>query len=572
MNDDALLAEWLTEVSAISGAQLAPHIFWVSVIVSFVALAVFRRRVRRSLERVGQGPDTAHDQASAATDAETGRPRSVAAPPEWRAADSESRWPTLLTEAVGRRRHLAKLYMFAGLGLAIAFAAIRPITTADPSPAPILGFLYAAICFSTPLILVARAVYGRWVPWLVRVAVGVPLLAVTSQALPFANEADGALLTVALLALLLHPRVRAMGPLALGFFSIVFVGSAVATVSFLYMWIAELRTDVQAMTALASLQTMDAAQRAEAVASIWQEFLPRILRVVGAGAAIGLFVSVLLGGLLLRRVTSSYTRKRTSDQWLVIASIWLFFSFAVASSLASLVANLACAAIFVVVVRSLWSRLPRPDGCSRLLLLRSFTLGERSNRLFQELETLWRGVGSIQLVGAPDLAGSTLEPHELLDFLRGRSGRYFARSQSDVDRRLASFDYVADPDGRFRVNEIFCVGDATWQHAVRRLLAESHCVLMDARGVTRYRAGCAFEIGCLATSTAASRVVFLVDGASDRGFIGEIWANAAGSSSAAARSQASALAFVSDNPDPDHVCERIIAAFSVAPAAAPVPT
>jgi hypothetical protein len=569
MNDDALLAEWLTEVSVISGAQLAPHIFWVSVVVSFLALAVFRRRVRRSLERVEQRPDTEPDRAPPATDAEAGHARPAAAPPDWRAADSESRWPTLLADAVGRRRQLAKLYMLAGLGLAIAFAATRPITTADPSPSPILGFLYAAICFSTPLILVARAVYGRWLPWLVRVAIGVPVLAVASQALPFANEAGGALVTVALLALLLHPRVRAMGPLALGFFSIVFVGSAVATVSSLFLWMAELRTDVRSMALLASLPGMDAAQKAEAVTSIWQEFFPRVLRVVGAGAAIGLFLSVVLGGLLLRRVTSAYARKRTSDQWLVIASMWLFFSFAVAYSLASLVANLACAAIFVVVVRSLWSRLPRPDGCSRLLLLRSFTLGERSNRLFQEFETLWRGVGSIELVGAADLAASTLEPHELLDFLRGRSGRYFAHSQRDVDRRLAAFDYVADPDGRFRVNEIFCLGDATWQHAVRLLLAESHCVLMDARGVTRYRAGCAFEIGCLATSTAGSRIVFLVDGVTDRGFIREIWANAAGSSPDATRS-ASALEFVSDNPDPDRVCERIIAAFSVGPAAAPV--
>jgi hypothetical protein len=194
--------------------------------------------------------------------------------------------------------------------------------------------------------------------------------------------------------------------------------------------------------------------------------------------------------------------------------------------------------------------------------LRSFSLGESSNRLFQVFETLWRGVGSMQLVGAADLAGSTLEPHELLDFFRGRSGRYFAHSERDVDRRLASFDHAPDPDGRFRVNEVFCLGDATWQHAVRRLLADSHCVLMDVRGFTRYRAGCVFEIGCLAKSAAGSRIVFLVDRVTDRGFIGEVWANATHAASVEARSDTIPFEFVSDHPDAERVCERIITAFS----------
>ena len=341
--------------------------------------------------------------------------------------------------------------MIAGVGLAIAFAAIGTITTADRSDAPLLRFLSSALCFSSPLLLIARSVYGRWAPWLVRVAIVVALLAVLSRALPFANDDTGVgLVMTALLALLLHPRVRAMGPLALGFFSIVFVGSAVATLSALFLWIAELRADPQTAAIMESIRNLEPGQRAAALVSFGQEFLPLMLRVAAVGATTGLLVSVLLGGLVLRLVTTSYTRKRTSDQWLVIASVWLFFAVAVAFSLAGLAANLACAAVFVVVVRFVWSRLPRPESpCLRLLLLRSFSLGERSNRLFQEFETLWRGVGSIQLVGAADLAGSTLEPHELLDFVRGRSGRYFALVD-DVDRRLASFDHATDRIGGSR--------------------------------------------------------------------------------------------------------------------------
>jgi hypothetical protein len=567
-----LFTEWLAELSGI-GAGLAPIIFGVAVSASFVVLAIFRRRVRRSLEREQPRPETPHSQTLAAADAEpTRHERSIAVQPD--PVPSESRWSALAIDATGHRKRLARLYMIGGVGLAVAFAAIGTMTALDHSHAPLSRFLYSAICFSSPLILVARSVYGCWAPWLVRVAIVAALLAVVTQALPFANEEAGAaLLMAALLALLLHPRVRAMGPFALGFFSIVFVGAAIASVSAVFVWVAELRADLQTAATFASIQAMEPVRRAETIVSFAKEFLPRLLWIAAVGAAAGLLVSVLLGGLLLRLVTTSYSQKRTSDQWLVIASVWSFFSLAIAFSLPALAANLACAAAFVFVVRFMWSRLPRPESpCLRLLLLRSFSLGERSTRLFQEFETLWRGVGSIQLVGAADLAGSTLEPHELLDFFRGRSGRYFAHSESDVDRRLASFDYATDPDGRFRVNEIFCIGDATWQHAVRRLLAESHCVLIDVRGFTRYRAGCVFEIQCLAKSAPGSRIVFLVDGVTDRAFIGEIWANAANASPVAARGETSAFEFVSDKPEPERVCERILAAFSSRHAAMPVHT
>jgi hypothetical protein len=408
-------------------------------------------------------------------------------------------------------------------------------------------------------------VYGRWTPWLVRIALAVALLVVLLQALPAGNEQTGAaIIGTALLALLLHPRIRAMGPLALGFFTIVIVGTFVAAFTAVYLMQEEMRADARTAKIRESLQQLDPPQQFEALISLGQHYAPIILRRAAVGAAAGLPVSILIGGLLFLLVTTSYARKRTSDQWLVIASVWLFFAVAVAprNSLGGLAGNLAATAFFVFVVRSARTRLPRYEGpCVRLLLLRSFTLGERSNRLFQELETLWRGVGSIQLVGAADLALTTLEPHELLDFIRGRSGRYFAHGQTDVDRRLASFDYARDPDGRYRVNVIFCGGDASWQYAVRRLLAESHCVLMDLRGFTRYRAGCVFEIRCLAESAGGPRVAFLVDEVTDRSFVAEIWAQATKASSIQAHEETPALRFVPEHGD-GGVPERIIAAFS----------
>jgi hypothetical protein len=63
-------------------------------------------------------------------------------------------------------------------------------------------------------------------------------------------------------------------------------------------------------------------------------------------------------------------------------------------------------------------------------------------------------------------------------------------------------------------------------------------------------------------SAAGSRIVFLVDDVTDRGFIGEIWANATHAASGEPRSDTSPLEFVSDHPDAERVCERIITAFS----------
>jgi hypothetical protein len=282
----------------------------------------------------------------------------------------------------------------------------------------------------------------------------------------------------------------------------------------------------------------------------------------------GAFRRYLLGLLSdSRRKSMSAMLERVHDrgtyQAFLIASVWLFLAVTVAPTLSpvGLPANLACVAVFGLGVATAWRRLPHYEGRNaRLLLLRSFTLGERSNRLFQDLESLWRSIGSIQLVGAVDLALTTLEPHELLDFLRGQSGREFVHYPPDVDARLESFDQTRDPDGRFCVNVIFCRGDAIWKYAVDRMLVDSDCVLMDLRGFSRHRAGCVFEIRCLAESDLPFRTVFLVDESTDRGFVSETWA--AASNGASGRPHGDAFQFVTEQPSTTTLSQRIIAAFS----------
>lgn len=552
---NVLLTEVLAGTRGLTVLSLA-----TAVLVSLGVLAFFRRRVRRSItpespstSRTMPGPDLAVSASERAT-----RP-----PITWR---------TLNQAAIRHRAGLARLYMLGGVGLAVALAGVDVIANVGQVRFSLLRFFFAAICFSTPLAVSVRLLYGRWKPSFTLVAcqlVAVFVLTRFVSQMPD-DPTDVAIEVSPLLALLLHPRIRAMGALATGFFTVVFTGALVSIAASIFVMRDSIKAHILADPRFVLLtrslygklplpdtplsDTLNAFLRDQGL------FIGQTIAVL---ALVGILASVVVGSLLFLLVTRSYARKRVSEQWLLIASVWLFLAVAVASvvSPVGLPANLACIAVFGLGVAAGWRRLPQYEGPGvRLLLLRSFTLGERSNRLFQDLESLWRSIGSIQLVGAVDLALTTLEPHELLDFLRGRSGREFVHCPADVDARLASFDQTRDPDGRFRVNVIFCGGDAIWKYAVKRMLIDSDCVLMDLRGFSRHRAGCVFEIRCLAESDLPFRTVFLVDESTDRSFVSETWAAAAKGASGDVNGDA--FEFVSEQPFDRTVSERIITAFS----------
>ena len=544
-----------------------------AVLVSFGVLAFFRRRVLRSI--TPEAPSTSRtkpepDSAVSASDRATRPPIA---------------WHTLTRAATRHRAGLARTYLLGGVGLAVALAAVDAIASLGQGRFSLLRFFFAAICFSTPLALSVRLLYGRWKPAFA--IVGWQLVAIfgLSSFVPQIPDDPTALAIMVspLLALLLHPRIRAMGALATGFFTVVFTGTLVSVAASIFLMRDSIRANILADPRLATLlggpfeglgpsttlADMVREQPAvEAISSFLRDQGLFVLQTISVVALVGVVASVVLGGLVFALVARSYARKRLSEQWLLIASVWLFLAVAaspVLSPVAGLPANLTCVALFGLGVAAGWRRLPQYEGPDvRLLLLRSFTLGERSNRLFQDLESLWRSIGSIQLVGAVDLALTTMEPHELLDFLRGRSGREFVHTPADVDAHLASFDHTRDPDGRFRVNVIFCGGDAIWKYAVNRMLIDSDCVLMDLRGFSRHRAGCVFEIRCLAESDLPFRTVFLVDETTDRDFVSETWAAAAKGTSG--RADGDTFQFVTEQPFATTVSQRIIAAFSSAEA------
>jgi hypothetical protein len=155
-----------------------------------------------------------------------------------------------------------------------------------------------------------------------------------------------------------------------------------------------------------------------------------------------------------------------------------------------------------------------------LLLLRVFSLGAKSERLFDALSKRWLRAGSISMIAGPDLVTATVEPHEFLEFMGGALSRRFVRGGEDLERRLAEAYRGPDPDGRYRVNAFFCHAD-TWQQTVVRLAAGADVVLMDLRGFSPANQGCLFELRHLVDSVDLRRVVFVFDERTDRAFLAQ---------------------------------------------------
>jgi hypothetical protein len=154
----------------------------------------------------------------------------------------------------------------------------------------------------------------------------------------------------------------------------------------------------------------------------------------------------------------------------------------------------------------------------RLLVLRVFALGHRSRRLFDRLAARWRHVGSVQLIAGPDLASSTVEPHEFFDFLcRRLAGRFLANAQS-IDTAIAALDTRPDHDGRYRITDFFC-RDSVWQAAFATLAARSDVVLMDLRGFSSGNCGCTYELTGLLNLVPLDRIAIVIDRLTDEPFL-----------------------------------------------------
>jgi hypothetical protein len=412
-------------------------------------------------------------------------------------------------------RRVVLVYALAGLALALVFSLGWSLQLVERFHAW-RRILWMASCFWWPTVLAIELVAATSRrERLSIVAVYLTLLAAFSWYVLARNPASspGQMVTfwvianlppTVLMGAFLRRRVRAVGPIVLTFMLIAVLGSQLA-VSLLRneRW---MRGAIVAATAL---------------------HLPDTGILVALMVA-GFFLFGFVGWWLLRRFSERYRRKRTSDQSLMLDALFLYFvldqSIALDPTLSLYllvgpVAFLAYKATTWVGFRYLRRRQKAANPAPPvLLLLRAFSLGGRSERLFDALTKRWRRVGCIALIAGPDLVRTTVEPHEFLDFVGGKMSRRFVTGQADLANRMSSFDREPDPDGRYRVNQFFCRPD-TWQMTLRRLVQESSVVLMDLRGFSPRNQGCVYELGQLLSSADLRRVVFVVDATTDRQFL-----------------------------------------------------
>jgi tetratricopeptide (TPR) repeat protein len=251
---------------------------------------------------------------------------------------------------------------------------------------------------------------------------------------------------------------------------------------------------------------------------------------ISAGMLV-LFVSasLFLCWRLLRLLASLYERKLYSDRqllvdsWSLVLILYAFARLGETPGTPQLLIAIAFIVFFVyrllihVGLRLLIPGIERPP-CRRLLLLRTFGFQRRTERLFDVIAQRWRFHGAVLMIAGTDLASRTINPADYLRFLGRRLRHHFIRTDVDLQRNLERLDDRPDPDGRYRVNELFC-GDHAWNKALVELLDRADVVLMDLRGFAANNQGCIFELQQLVTRGPAGQVFLTVDDTTDRSLL-----------------------------------------------------
>ena len=236
---------------------------------------------------------------------------------------------------------------------------------------------------------------------------------------------------------------------------------------------------------------------------------------------------------VLRWLGRAYERKAFSDLqlvvdcWFAIVSMETMVTHLVApyglGGIAIGVAAFAAYRLTVdVVLRLVPAAVVAPE---RLLLLRVFGHQTRTEKLFDHLARQWRFRGPVQLIAGGDLAMRTVDPGDVLAFVSGRLRTQYVASAGEVPGRMERLDMQTDPDGRFRVNELYCLHD-TWKATLRSLLAVTDRVVMDLRGFSRESRGCLYELQQIVAAIPGDRVVLIADQATDRPLLEDTLARA----------------------------------------------
>lgn len=430
---------------------------------------------------------------------------------------TESTSQGLYKSLIGGPWHAAVIYAVAGLCYAFVMTLVFLAATNDGFH--LLSFLVLFWYYAWPVVvtvcLVAAATWRtRFVIVAIYFLILVPLGMISLPGNSVFNWGQVVLLWIltnflaaVILLAFLNRRIRAVGPLVLTFMILAVTGSVIFP--------------------------LIAGNNARLLGPIIK--LGVVLGVDGYGIFIALVILGfalfgVLGWLALRWIGNWYKQKKISEQSITIDAIWLLFGIFQSVGLIFegerwFLASLLSFVVYKIFTWAGFSFLgykPVLSGkAPNLLLLRVFSLGMRSEYLFDALAMHWRYIGSIQLIAGPDLATTTMEPHEFLDFLSGKLARRFIDNSQTLDLRLSEMDLQPDRDGQFRVNDFFCYED-TWRMVLSRLVSNSDVVLMDLRGFSSQNMGCIFEIKELINAVTLGQMAFIIDDTTDELFLRQV--------------------------------------------------
>ncbi len=175
-------------------------------------------------------------------------------------------------------------------------------------------------------------------------------------------------------------------------------------------------------------------------------------------------IALGIGWFLFRQIRNLYTSKKINDIQLNADSIVLLFNinyaifFLLKDPQYALLSLLAFPAYKLAGILPFYFLRKRnvKEVSPRMLLLRVFALGDDSRNLFERILRHWRYAGSVQMISGPDLATTTIEPHEVMSYVSGNLNNSFCEDEASIIKNISIADNLPDLDSTHRVNEFFC--------------------------------------------------------------------------------------------------------------------
>lgn len=247
----------------------------------------------------------------------------------------------------------------------------------------------------------------------------------------------------------------------------------------------------------------------------------------------GVLIMGIFGIFLLAWIKRQYQHKRINDQSLLIDAIWLVFAFYQPIRLIFenpwwILSGLVAFLVFKTITKvgfSITKEKATPAKIPQLLFLRVFSLGVKSQKIYNAITKFWRYTGNVLFITGPDLITSTVEPHDFLDFLSKKLSQRFIDSEKALNQQTRNIDTIPDIDNMYRIHDFFCY-DNTWKMALSRLTKESEVIVMDLRSFSAQNAGCTFEINELINLVHLEQIIFIIDKTTDKNYMYQVMTEA----------------------------------------------